>query len=163
MGTTRYEFVEAEENSILHLDAKITEREEEEMETFMLDDKNIEVVIKPREDLSASGVDGISYRIMKGTGTAGVKLMKLLVGGIIRSGRVMNTWKEAKTILVHKKGNREEIGNWRPTLITNCLYRIFTCLMARAFQNINSKVQIYSDSQKGFVKKTNGCSEHGIM
>jgi hypothetical protein len=91
-------------------------------------------------------VDGISYRIMKGAGTAGVKSIKLLVRGIIRSGRVMNTWKEAKTILSHTKGDREEIGNWRPISITNYMYRISTCLMARAFQGINSKVHIYSDS-----------------
>jgi hypothetical protein len=139
------------------------EREEEEMEAFMLDEKNIAEVIKSREDLSASGVDGISYRIMKGAGAAGVKFMKLLVRASIRSGRVMSTWKEAKTILLHKKGDREDIGNWRPISITNCMYRIFTCLMARAFQKINSKVHIYSDSQKGFIRKTNGCSEHGII
>jgi hypothetical protein len=35
--------------------------------------------------------------------------------------------------------------------------------MARAFQKVNSKVHIFSDSQKGFIKKTNGCSEHGIL
>jgi hypothetical protein len=75
----------------------------------------------------------------------------------------MNTWKEANTILLHKKEDREEIGNWPPISITNCTYRIFPCLMARAFQSINSKVYIYSDSQKGFIKKTNGCSEHGII
>jgi hypothetical protein len=73
-----HEFVEAEENSIFHLEVKIKEREEE-METFMLDDKTMEEVIKSRDDLSASGVDGISYQIMKGAGTAGVKFIRLLV------------------------------------------------------------------------------------
>jgi hypothetical protein len=34
--------------------------------------------------------------------------------------------------------------------------------MARAFQNINSKVHIFSDSQKRFIQNTNGCIEHGI-
>jgi hypothetical protein len=129
----------------------------------MLDEKNITEVIKSREDLSASGIDGIGYRVMKGAGTAGVRFMKLLVSASIRSGRVMSTWKEAKTILLHKKGDRGEIGNWRPISITNCIYRIFTCLMARAFQDINSRVGIFSDTQKGFIKKTNGCSEHGII
>jgi hypothetical protein len=35
--------------------------------------------------------------------------------------------------------------------------------MARAFQDMNTRHAIYSDAQKGFIKKTNGCSEHGIM
>jgi hypothetical protein len=56
------------------------------MEEFMLDEKNIAEVIKSREDLSASGVDGISYRIMKAAGTEGVKFMKLLIQASIRSG-----------------------------------------------------------------------------
>jgi hypothetical protein len=159
----RDEFVEANEESVFHLEPLITDQEDEDMTTFMLDDKNIAEVIKSREDLSACGVDGISYRIMKGTGAEGVKFMKLLVRGCMRSGRVISTWKEAKTILLHKKGSRDEIGNWRPISITNCIYRIFTCLMARAFQFVNSKVHIFSDSQKGFIKKSNGCSEHGII
>jgi hypothetical protein len=43
------------------------------------------------------------------------------------------------------------------------MYRIFACLMARAFQEINSTTKTFSDTQKGFIQKTNGCSEHGIL
>jgi hypothetical protein len=42
------------------------------------------------------------------------------------------------------------------------MYRIFNCLMARAIQYISSRTKIFSDTQKGFIQKTNGCSEHGI-
>jgi hypothetical protein len=35
--------------------------------------------------------------------------------------------------------------------------------MTRTIQRINSKVYIFSDSQKGFMKKTNRYSEHGII
>jgi hypothetical protein len=129
----------------------------------MLNDKNITDVINLREDLSACGVDGISYRIMKKAGDSGVKLMKLLIRACMRSEQILSTWKEARTILIYKKGDREDVTNWRPISSTNCMYIIFTCLMARAFQMINSKVGIDSDSQKGFIKKTNGCSEHEIM
>jgi hypothetical protein len=43
------------------------------------------------------------------------------------------------------------------------MYRIFTYLMTRALQEINAKVHIFSDSQKGFIKKTNECSEYGMI
>jgi hypothetical protein len=36
-------------------------------------------------------------------------------------------------------------------------------LITRAIQEIKAKVHIFSDSQKGFIKKTNECSEHGII
>jgi 3-dehydroquinate dehydratase len=159
------EFVEAEPDSMFHLEAVLTEKEEEEMQSFMLDEKKIAEVIRSRDDLSANGIDGISYRVIKaaGAGAEGVKFVRILVRGIQESGHVMSSWKEAKTILLHKKGSREEIENWRPISITNCMYRIFTCLLARAFQDVNSRIPVFSDSQKGFIQKTNGCSEHGMV
>jgi hypothetical protein len=75
----------------------------------------------------------------------------------------MTLWKEARTILLHKKGDCEVMGNRWPMSITNCAYRIFTCLLARAFQDINARYGVLTDPQKDFIKKTNGCSEHGIM
>jgi hypothetical protein len=107
----------------------ITENEEG-LQGFLLDEKNITEVIKSRDDLSLNGIDGISYRVIKGAGVEGVKFMRTLVRGIVKSGRVMSSWKEAKTILIHKKGDRHEITNWRRISITNCMYRIFRCLMA---------------------------------
>jgi hypothetical protein len=157
------QFIEAEPESRYHLEAKITDDEEEKLQGYLLDEKKIAEVIKSRDDLSANGTDGISYRVIKAAGAEGVKFVRTLVRGIIKSGRVMKSWKEARTILIHKKGNRDEIGNWRPISITNCMYRIFTCLMARAIQDVNSRIKVFADTQKGFIQKTNGCSEHGIL
>jgi hypothetical protein len=47
---------------------QITEEEEEneeKTEKFMLDEKKIAEVIRSQEDLTVSGIDGISSRIMK--------------------------------------------------------------------------------------------------
>jgi hypothetical protein len=157
------DFIEADRHSRFHLDAVITEAKGDELQGFLLDEKKIAEVIKSRDDLSASGIDSISYRVIKRAGAEGVKFVRTLVRGIIKSGPVMSSWKEARKILIHKKGDRDEITNWRPISITDCLYRIFTCLMARAFQYANSRTKIFSDTQKGFIQKTNGCSEHGIL
>jgi hypothetical protein len=35
--------------------------------------------------------------------------------------------------------------------------------MARCIQEINATHHLYSDHQKGFIKKTNGCTDHGII
>jgi hypothetical protein len=35
--------------------------------------------------------------------------------------------------------------------------------MAICFRSINEKFQIFSNHQKGFIKKTNGCTDHGII
>jgi hypothetical protein len=156
-------FKEAEVGNPLFLERRIPEDATEEMEEYMTEERNIAAVIKSRQDLSACGPDGISYRILKLAGEEGVKFMKLIIQASIRCGRIITSWKEARTILIHKKGDKAEIQNWRPISITNCAYRIYTCLMARCFQQVNGKYRIYSDVQKGFIQKTNGCTEHGII
>jgi hypothetical protein len=35
--------------------------------------------------------------------------------------------------------------------------------MARAFQQTNLQHGVYVDAEKGFIKKMNRCSEHGIL
>jgi hypothetical protein len=45
-------FIETENESVFHLEERITEVKEEEMVSFMLDEKNIMKVIKSRNDLS---------------------------------------------------------------------------------------------------------------
>jgi hypothetical protein len=157
------EFREAADDSEFHLEGRMGEQDGDEMAAYMRDEKNIAAVINSRQDLSASGADGISYRIVKSAKGEGVKFIQLLVEACMRNGRVPESWKEARTILLYKKGEREAIQNWRPISITNCVYRIFTCLMARSWQAVNARVHLFSDSQKGFIQKSNGCSEHGII
>jgi hypothetical protein len=89
--------------------------------------------------------------------------MELLMRAYIQSGRVLRTWKAPQMTLICKKRDREDITNWRPISITNCLHRIFTWLITRPFETVNSNVHIYSDSQKGFVKKTNRRNDYGTM
>jgi hypothetical protein len=100
------------------------------MKEFMLDAEKIKQVIQSRSDIGACGPDGINNRILKAAGEEGVRFMKNIIQGCLTIGKVMTSWKVAKTILIYKKGDRADPHNWRPISITNCLCRVFTCLMA---------------------------------
>jgi hypothetical protein len=102
------EFIEADQGSRFHLNAVITEQEED-LQGVLLDEKKIAEVITSRGNPSANGIHGISYRVTKGA--EAVKFVRRLIRGIIKSGRVMSSWKEARTIMIHKKRDRDEIGN----------------------------------------------------
>jgi hypothetical protein len=162
-ATPPQNFQEAQSDTPFFLKSKIPDDASETMEEFMLNDKNIKDVINSRSDIGACGPDGINNTILKLAGKEGIRFMKNLIKGCITYGRIFDSWKKAKTILLFKKGDRTDPQNWRPISITNCLYRIFTCLMARNFQEINSNYHLFSNPQKGFIKKTNGCTEHGII
>jgi hypothetical protein len=159
----RESFEEALPDTDVYLDQKISAEGLEDMEEYMVEEKHISDVIDSRDDQSVCGVEGISYQLFKAAKRGSVEFMKHIIKASIRCGRVMTSWKEARTILLHKRGDREVIGSWLPISITNCAYLIFTCLLARAFQDINARYGIFTDPLNGFIKKTNGCSEHGIM
>jgi hypothetical protein len=156
-------FREAEPGTQFHLEERCGPDDGDIMESFMLNEKNIKAVIQSRDDLSSCGPDGISNQILKAAGAEGMKFMKLLIEPCIRTKRIPESWKDARTVLLYKKGDRNDISNWRPISITNCIYRIFTCLLTRAMQAQNEEKQLFAASQKGFIKRTNGCTEHGII
>jgi hypothetical protein len=124
---------------------------------------NIRDIIRSRDELSASGNDGISHKIMKARGAEAVKFMRYIIKATIRCDRVMDSRKDARMVLMCKKGDREDLKNWRPITITNSIYWTCMCLMVRAFQQMNLQYGIYIDAQKRFIEKTNGCSEHSIL
>jgi hypothetical protein len=171
---TERAFYEAEPDSPFYLHRKLPDENVlEAMKDYMLSEDNIRDVIMSRDKLSASGNDGISYRIMKARDPEAVKFMICIIKVTIRCDRVMDSWKEARKVLIYKKGDRKDLKNWRPITITimititititNCISRIYMCLMTRALQQMNLQHGIYVDAQNGFIKKTNRCSEHGIL
>jgi hypothetical protein len=107
----REDFEEALPNTDAYLDQKIPAEESEEMEEYVVEEKHIRDVINSRDDLSACGVDGVSYQLFKAAKQGSVEFMKHIITASIRFGLVMTSWKEARTILLHKKGDREVIGN----------------------------------------------------
>jgi hypothetical protein len=134
-GPTERVFYEAEPDSPFYLHRKFPdEKVSEAMKDFLLSENNIRDVIRSRDELSASDNDRISYRIMKARDPEVVKFMRYIIKTTIRCGRVMDSWKQARTVFIYKKRHREDLKNWRPITITNCIYRIYTCLMGRAFQ-----------------------------
>jgi hypothetical protein len=137
-GPPQQAFFEAKENSEFFFHRKLPDDDvPEEIMNYMLSDDNVRDVIRSRDDLSARGNDGISYQIVKAAGLQGVDFMKHIIKATIQSRRVLGSWKEARTVLIYKKEDRNDTKNWRSITITNCIYRIYMCLMARAFQQMN--------------------------
>jgi hypothetical protein len=68
-----------------------------------------------------------------------------------------------KTILIHKAGDPNDPGNWRPITLTSVIYRIIVGRIAQVMiSNENRAIRrgLLSLSQKGFVPRVNGCGEH---
>jgi hypothetical protein len=163
-GPTQRQLYEAEPDSLFYLHRNLPgEDVAEAMNDYMLSEDKIRHVIRSRDELSACGNDGISYTMMKAGGAEAAKFMKCIIKVTIGCDRVMDSWDEGRTALVCKKEDREDPTNGRSITITNCVYRVDTCLMVRAFQEMNLQRGIDVDARKDFVKKPNRCGEHGRL
>jgi hypothetical protein len=137
-------------------------------ETWKQTGKNenlLKQIVRTRNNLSAIRLDGISYQVFKAGGDNAVKWMMQVFTKIIEERQVPEIWKQARTVMLYKKGDVEAAANYRPISITCCLYRIFTALIAKYIQATNRKYgrKIFSTEQKGFIEGCNGCCEHSIF
>ena len=121
-------------------------------------------VIDSRDITSAHGTDGIGYWALKLVPELGSELMAMISKLIIKYKFMPTTWNTSRTILLYKKGNENDLKNWRPLTIASCLYRTWTCALATCLQDINRcGSKLFDDNQKGFIKHKDGCLEHSNM
>ena len=77
----------------------------------------------------------------------------LVLKHIFASNTLSNSQYNAILTLLYKKGEREDIRNWRPISLLNADYKIITKIMAERLKHVLPSI-IHSD-QKGFVKGRN--------
>lgn len=116
---------------------------------------------------TAPGDDQVSYRDLK-LADPGGKILLEVFNICAKFRKVPSKWKVSKTILIHKKGNTEDISNFRPISLSVTIYKIYTALWANRLVQLHQKLLnkhqpgIFSPEQKGFLP-VEGCSEHIFM
>jgi hypothetical protein len=80
------DFEEALPGTDVCLDQRIPAEGSEEMEEYMVEEKHIRDVINSRDDLSACGVDGVSYQLFKAAKQGSIEFMKYIIKASIRCG-----------------------------------------------------------------------------
>ena len=75
--------------------------------------------------------------------------------------RVPAIWKRGVTILIHKKGDTADPGNFRPITLQPCWYKIFSKVYATAiFDYLLKNKYVDTQLQKGFWRGIDGVTEH---
>ncbi|XP_030025374.2 uncharacterized protein LOC115443910 [Manduca sexta] len=74
----------------------------------------------------APGPDKITNEVLKGTLEELVPILTKIFNGILRSGYIPEQWEISHIILIHKKGQKDDIGNYRPISLTSNIYKIFS-------------------------------------
>lgn len=86
----------------------------------------IKKAIQSLKGRKAPGEDGISNELLKGCANAILTTLTELFNEILTSEIIPTQWTSSTIILLHKKGNKDDIGNYRPISLMSNLYKIFS-------------------------------------
>ena len=107
---------------------------------------------------SAPGKDRVEYRHLKST-DPDCAVLTLIYNRCLLANRIPHHWKDATTILIHKKGPSDDPANFRPIALMSCLYKLFTSLLSSRMTDFAISHELLSPNQKS-ARPTEGCHEH---
>ena len=114
-----------------------------------------------RMNNSAPGPDGVSYRDLRGA-DRGARLLTALYNICLRLEAVPASWKTSNTVLIHKKGDRGMLENWRPLALGDTVPKLFAALLADRLTDWAVTHGKLCSAQKGFLRDE-GCYEHNFV
>uniref|UniRef100_A0A7I4Z723 Reverse transcriptase domain-containing protein n=1 Tax=Haemonchus contortus TaxID=6289 RepID=A0A7I4Z723_HAECO len=125
--------------------------EEEELEAFYMDLERLY-----REDhtffkvIVAPGPDRIKPEHLKSIPQVIIKTLARLFTRYLSECKVPTSWKTSKTVLLYKKGDPDDIGNYRPICLLSVIYKLFTRVILNRIGRILDEGQ--PCEQAGFRK-----------
>ncbi|KAK6743844.1 hypothetical protein RB195_010880 [Necator americanus] len=86
----------------------------------------VRVAIKSMKPGTASGPDFISADFLRAGGHPLHVILAAHMTSYLQKERIPHQWKTLRTVLIYKKGDREDLRNYRPICLLSVLYKVFT-------------------------------------
>jgi hypothetical protein len=122
---------------------------------ILFTNEKIKDLIRKLSNKKAPGPDGITNELLKSIPEHYFELIADIFQKHLEMGTIPEQWKLSRTVLLHKKGSKLEINNYRPIALLDTLYKVFTSILNKNIQKHLQKEQLLHPNQKGFTK---GCS-----
>ena len=106
--------------------------------------------LKEMKNIKAPGIDNLTSDIMILGGEESVKQLTTIFNQILETKRIPAEWKEAKMIILHKKGDTRDIKNYRPISLLSHMYKLFTRILQKWMERILDENQ--PREHAGFIK-----------
>ena len=113
-------------------------------------EREVEKTLKEMKQNKAPGNDKLTCDIIKLGGNEAIKQITKIFNTILKSKKIPPEWKEAKVIILHKKGDMRDIKNYRPISLLSHMYKLFTRVLQKRMETILDANQ--PREQAGFRK-----------
>jgi hypothetical protein len=152
--------VKKQVNSLL---ANINEQITDETDTLLADidisyDDVIDALGKAKLNKSP-GLDNISNELIKNGGDAMNNSMHQLFRRLIQLEGTPQEWNKGIIIPIHKKGNKNNLNNYRGITLTSCVSKVFNRIISNSISSFVEDNQLLSEIQGGF-RKNYRCEDH---
>ena len=113
------------------------------------------VLLKITSKLKTSkgcGLDGISIKVIKilCQSNAFVTSLSAIINMSFSSGKFPSKWKEARVLPIHRSVDQENVDNYRPVSVLNCLSKISERLVFNTIYAFLVKENLLYKLQSGF-------------
>ena len=119
-------------------------------------------VLKKCNKRSSPGMDNLTYSDILYFDPEG-RILEKLFFIIMTLGKIPNSWRSSRTILIPKSGNLDlsSASNWRPIALLNSLYKIFTsCLTSQLLYWLGDENLLHRNQKS--IALYEECIEHNF-
>jgi hypothetical protein len=99
-------------------------------------------LISKRGNLSAPGLDGITFPFLKLEKESATEMIIAMIRFMIIKRKLPKIWKTGKTILIFKGGETTNPGNWRPITLTSIIHRIVFGRLSQVIMDFESRPKV---------------------
>ena len=117
----------------------------------------VRLAIEQLQSGRAPGKDRITSDILKCGGHVLHVVLADQFTIILHSGRVPDAWKLAILVLLHKKGDKKDLANWRPIALLSQIYKIFSKVL---LNRIRRQLDEQQPVEQAAFRRGFGCSDH---
>ena len=128
-----------------------------QFDTSHVKPRDIKNLLRNKKSTSASGEDNITYGILAKLSSTH-HFLATLFSKLLLTNDPPDMWSSSKVILIHKKGDTNDPGNFRMIALTSCVEKLYHQLRAnRIIDFLTTNQLLDPDTQKAFIPKVNGC------
>ncbi|KAK6757204.1 hypothetical protein RB195_015184 [Necator americanus] len=106
---------------------------------------------------TAPGPDFISADFLRAGGHPLRVIFAAHMTSYLQKERIPDQWKTSRTVLIHRKGDREDLRNYRPICLLSVLYKVFTKIILTRISRTLDEAQ--PQEQAGF-RQGFSCLDH---
>ena len=107
----------------------------------------------------AQGPDNIPPKILKELSHEISLPLSHIFNKSLESGKIPDEWKTAVVTAIHKKGSKNEAGNYRPVSLTCILCKVLESIIRDAIVGHFNENKLYAECQHGFRNKRSCISQ----